>query len=118
MFSSCYHAFLGVAIFIFIQRSQIIKTPLLLAESIYIKRKFKNLTFGHFKSVSFLLFPVGAYIFFSIQNGANSALLLLWIPRMHIKELIKKISTFFPFFLYKCILGIHFGVVLSFLHFG
>jgi hypothetical protein len=46
-----------------------------------------------------MLFPEGAYILFSIQNGANSALPLLWIPRMLIKEtILKNFYIFFYFF--------------------
>ncbi len=54
----------------------------------FIKKQIQNPNFGPFKSVSFMLFPEIANILFSIQNGANSALLLICIPRMLIKETI------------------------------
>jgi hypothetical protein len=52
-----------------------------------------------------MFFPESAYILFSIQNGANSALLLPCIPRMLIKETIKKISNFFPIFSFQMYFG-------------
>jgi hypothetical protein len=42
-----------------------------------------------------MLFPEGAYILFSIQIGANLALLLPWISRMLINKRFKKFEMYF-----------------------
>ena len=51
IFSSCYHALLGVAIFIFIKRSKIIKAPRMASRiHLYKKRKFRNLILDPLKA--------------------------------------------------------------------
>jgi hypothetical protein len=65
MFSSCYHAFLGVAIFIFIKRSKIIKLLVWLPESIYIKKKIQKPYFWTFWKLKFYAFSRGClYLIF------------------------------------------------------